>query len=145
MLRPTPVSRMGSVLRILVVDDHEIVRRGICALLSREPDFEVVCDASDGLQAVREAERLQPNIVVLDITMPEMNGLEAATRIREVAPSAEIVFLSQHDSLEIMKEAFRCGGCGYVVKSAASEELVTAVRTVSKKKRYVSARFAAGA
>jgi len=136
---------MGSILRILVVDDHEIVRRGICALLSREPDFVVVCDAADGLQAVREAERLQPNIVVLDITMPRMNGLEAATRIREVAPSAEIVFLSQHDSLEIIKEAFRRGGRGYVVKSAASKELVTAVRSVSKKKRYVNARFAVGA
>jgi DNA-binding NarL/FixJ family response regulator len=136
---------MGSILRILVVDDHEIVRRGICALLSREPDFAVVCDAADGLQAVREAERLQPNIVVLDITMPRMNGLEAATRIREVAPSAEIVFLSQHDSLEIIKEAFRRGGRGYVVKSAASKELVTAVRSVSKKKRYLNARFAVGA
>jgi DNA-binding NarL/FixJ family response regulator len=104
---------MGSILRILVADDHEIVRRGICALLSREPDFAVVCDAADGLQAVREAERLQPNIV-LDITMPRMIGLEAATRFREVAPSAEIVFLSQHGSLEAVRQAFRHGGRGYV-------------------------------
>jgi len=89
---------MAPVLRILVLDDHEIVRRSICVLLSEQPDFEVICDAADGLQPVKEAERLQPDVVVLDITMPGMGGLEAAPRIREVAPSAEIVFLSQHDS-----------------------------------------------
>ena len=95
---------MAPILRILVVDDHEIVRRSVCALLSGQSDFEVVCDAADGLQAVKEAERLQPNVVVLDITMPVMGGLEAALRIREVAPSAEIVFLSQYDSLETLKD-----------------------------------------
>jgi DNA-binding NarL/FixJ family response regulator len=136
---------MGSILRILVVDDHEIVRRSICALLSREPDFEVICDAADGFQAVREAERLQPNVVVLDITIPGMDGLEAATRIQEVAPSAEIVFLSQHDSLEIIKETFRRGGRGYVVKTDAYNELIPAVRAASQKKRHVNARFAVGA
>jgi DNA-binding NarL/FixJ family response regulator len=136
---------MAPVLRILVVDDHEIVRRSICALLSGQPDFEVICDAADGLQGVKEAERLQPNVVVLDITMPGMNGLEAAPRIRKVAPSAEIVFLSQHDSLETLKEAFRHGGRGYVVKSDAFKDLIPAVRAASKKKRYANARFAAGA
>jgi DNA-binding NarL/FixJ family response regulator len=136
---------MAPVLRILVVDDHEVVRRSICTLLSGQPDFEVVCDAADGLQAVKEAERLQPNIVVLDITMPGINGLEAVPRIRKVAPSAEIVFLSQHDSLETLKEAFRHGGRGYVVKSDAYKDLIPAVRAASKKKRYANARFAAGA
>ena len=136
---------MAPILRILVVDDHEIVRRSVCALLSGQSDFEVVCDAADGLQAVKEAERLQPNVVVLDITMPVMGGLEAALRIREVAPSAEIVFLSQYDSLETVKEAFRHGGRGYVVKSDAFEDLIPAVRAASKKKRYVNARFALGA
>jgi DNA-binding NarL/FixJ family response regulator len=105
----------------------------------------VVCDAADGLQAVREAERLQPNVVVLDITMPEMNGLEAALHIRKVAPSTEIVFLSQPDSLETLKQAFRHGGRGYVVKPDAYKDLIPAVRAASKKKRYVNARFAAGA
>ncbi len=136
---------MAPVVRILVVDDHEVVRRSICALLSGQPDFEVVCDAADGLQAVREAERLQPNVVVLDITMPGMGGLEAAPRIQEVVPSAEIVFLSQHDSLQTVKEAFRRGGRGYVVKSDAFRDLIPAVRAASKKTRYLNARFAAGA
>jgi CheY-like chemotaxis protein len=91
-------------------------------------DFEVICDAADGLQAVREAERLQPNVVVLDITMPGMDGFEAASHIRKVASSIEIVFLSQNNSLESVKQAFRHGGRGYVLKTDAFKELIPAVR-----------------
>ena len=128
-------------LRILVVDDHPIVRAQICALLRAESDFSVVCDVADGNQAVAKASELQPDIVVLDITMPGMDGFEAARRIRKVAPSVEILFLSQHDSLETIRQAFRSGGRGYVVKSDAAKELVAAVRTVSEKKQYMNARF----
>src|SRR5579859_213635 len=128
-------------VRILVVDDHPIVRAQICALLRAESDFSVVCDVADGNQAVAKASELQPDIVVLDITMPGMDGFEAARRIRKVAPSAEILFLSQHDSLETIRQAFRSGGRGYVVKSDAAKELVAAVRTVSEKKQYMNARF----
>jgi two-component system, NarL family, response regulator NreC len=133
-----------ALLRILVVDDHEIVRRSICALLSGQPDFEVVCDAADGVQAVKEAERLQPDVVVLDITMPGMGGLEAAPLIRKVAPSAEIVFLSQYDSLQTIQEAFRRGARGYVVKSDAYQDLIPAIRAARKKQRFVNARLATG-
>ena len=129
-------------IRVLVVDDHETVRRGICALLRSDPDIEVTCDVADGLQAVRKAKQVQPDVIVLDITMPKMDGLKAAVRIRKVAPQTEIVFLSQHDSLESVRQALRAGGRGYVVKSDAAKELISAVRTVSKKKRYVNTRFA---
>ena len=133
---------MGPILRILVVDDHDSVRRGICALFRTQPYFEVVCEAADGIEAVTKAEKLQPDVIVLDITMPRMGGFEAARRIGKVAPSAEIVFLSQHDSVESVRQGLRYGRA-YVVKSDAAEELIAAVRAVSEKKHYVNARFAA--
>ena len=133
---------MPHLLRILVVDDHEMVRRGICALLRAEPDFEVICEAADGIEAVERAEKLQPDVIVLDISMPGMNGLEAARRIRRGSPLSKIVFLSQHDTIETIREAFRAGGYGYVAKSDAAHDLISAVRSVSQKKCYVNARFA---
>jgi DNA-binding NarL/FixJ family response regulator len=134
---------MRQVVRILVVDDHATVRRSVCALLRGHPAFDVICDVADGIQAVERAEELQPDVVVLDITMPGMDGFEAARRVRKVAPTAEILFLSQHDTIETIRQALRIGALGYVVKSDAAKELVAAVHAVSEKKQYVSARFAA--
>jgi len=130
-------------LRILIVDDHPIVRRNLCSLLGAESDFDVVCDVADGLQAVAKAAELQPDVVVLDITMPNLDGFGAARRIRRVAPGAEILFLSQLDTTETIRQAFSSGGRGYVVKSDAAKELVEAVRAVSEKRRYLNARFVA--
>jgi DNA-binding NarL/FixJ family response regulator len=130
-------------LRILVVDDHPIVRRNVCSLLRAESDFDVACDVADGLRAVDKAAEIQPHVVVLDITMPHLDGFEAARRIRRVAPSAEILFLSQLDTTETIRQAFSCGARGYVVKSDAAKELVAAVRAVGEKRQYLNARFAA--
>ncbi len=133
---------MPELIRILVVDDHETVRRGICSLLRSEPAFDVICEGADGIEAVTRAEELQPEVIVLDISMPGMNGLEAAQRIRRVSPASGIVFLSQHDTIETIREIFRIGGCGYVAKPDAAHDLVPAVRSASQKQRYVNRRFA---
>ena len=134
---------MSEVAHILVVDDHPVARKTICALLRTEPDFDVICDATNGTEAAAQARNFKPNVVVLDINMPGMNGLEAARQIKKAAPSAEILFLSQHAELETIRQAFRVGGRGYVVKSDAGRELISAVHAVLAKNRYLNDRFAA--
>jgi len=125
-------------LRILVVDDHEIFRTQVCALLESQPGFEVICEAGDGLEAVRHAQELQPDIVVLDITMPVLGGIEAAVRIRRVAPKAQIVFLSQYDSEAVARAALATGALAYVTKSSAATDLIPVVQSVSDGKEFVS-------
>jgi len=134
---------MSEVAHILVVDDHPVARKTICALLRAQPDFDVICDATNGTEAVIQAMDLKPDVVVLDIGMPGMNGLDAARLVKKAAPSAEILFLSQHAELETIRQAFRVGGRGYVVKSDAGRELISAVHAVLAKNRYLSERFAA--
>jgi DNA-binding NarL/FixJ family response regulator len=134
---------MSEVAHILVVDDHPVTRKTICALLRAQPDFDVICDATNGTEAVIQAMDLKPDVVVLDIGMPGMNGLDAARLIKKAAPSAEILFLSQHAELETIRQAFRVGGRGYVVKSDAGRELISAVHAVLAKNRYLNERFAA--
>lgn len=131
---------MGSI-RILVADDHEVVRRGVCTLLGREADFSVVCETADGVQAVAKAKELQPDLIVLDISMPGMDGFEAARSIRKVSPASEIVFLSQHDSVEVVRQSFQAGARGYVVKSDIAQELITALRAAIQKKQYLNERL----
>lgn len=147
---PWPVWRTLAVVwphaaatRILVVDDHEVVRREFCALLRAQPDLDVVCDVANGEDAVRKAAELQPDVILLDISLPGLDGFTTARLIREVVPTAEILFVSQHDTLQMVREALRAGGRGYVVKLDAIEELVAAVRSVSQRKQFISARLAA--
>jgi len=130
-----------SVIRILVVDDHELVRRAICSLLSSDPVVEVVCQMADGEQAVLKAEEIQPDLVLLDISLPGISGIEAARRIRGVSPNSRIIFLSQHDSLQMVQDAVRVGGHGYVTKMDAGSDLLKAIRTVREGKRFVSQRI----
>lgn len=125
-------------LTILVVDDNESVRKKICERLTSHAEFEVICEAANGLEGVRNAEERQPDIVLLDISMPIFGGIEAAARIRRVAPKARIVFLSQHKLPKIAEAALASGGHAYVVKSAASADLIPAIQAAMQGKRFVS-------
>jgi len=131
-----------STIRVLVVDDYEPWRRQICSTLQQYIEFQVVGEVSDGLDAVHEAKRLQPDLVLLDIGLPKLNGIEAARQIRKYAPQAKILFVSENRSWDVAEEALRTGAGGYVVKSDASRELLPAIRTVVQGWEFISARFA---
>jgi two-component system, NarL family, invasion response regulator UvrY len=130
-----------SSVEVLVVDDHAMVRKAICALLSSDPILNVICETSDGEQAVEKAEEFQPDLVLMDISLPGISGIEAARRIRRVSPQSQIIFLSQHDSLQMVKDALNVGGHGYVTKIDAGLELLKAIRTVREGKQFVSQRI----
>jgi DNA-binding NarL/FixJ family response regulator len=119
-------------VRILVVDDHAVVRHGLRTLLGGHPQWEIIAEAADGLEAVDKADRLKPDVVVLDITMPRLGGLEACRLIRKTAPKCEVLIVTQHDSPYMMREALEAGARGYVVKSNASRDLLAAVEAVSQ-------------
>jgi DNA-binding NarL/FixJ family response regulator len=121
-----------------VVDDNEQVRRRICDLLRAEKGWEVICEAADGQEAVLASEKLQPDVVLLDISMPTLGGIEAAVRIRWAAPKTRIVFLSQHNSKALMDAALATGAHGYVTKSNAGIDLIRAIRAVLEGEKFVS-------
>jgi PAS domain S-box-containing protein len=118
------------VIRILIVDDHEVVRRGVHSLISLEKGFAVCGEAVDGQDAIIKAQELRPHIITMDISMPNMNGLEATREIRRIMPDVHILILSQHDVPEMMQQALNAGANGYVVKSAVSTALVAALDKV---------------
>jgi DNA-binding NarL/FixJ family response regulator len=130
-----------SVIHVLVVEDHPVVRRAVCALLSGDPILNIVCETADGEQAVQKAEELQPDLILLDISLPGISGIEAARRIRRVSPKSGLIFLSQHDSLQMVKDALNVGGHGYVAKIDAGQELLKAIRSVREGKQFVSQRI----
>ena len=124
-------------LRVLVVDDYELFRRFICSTLERRPDLQVVGEASDGLEAVQKTEELQPDLIVLDIGLPTLNGIEVARRIRELCPECKILFVSQESSVDVAQAAFSLGAMGYVVKAHAGSELLAAVDSVCQGRKFV--------
>jgi DNA-binding NarL/FixJ family response regulator len=128
--------------RILVVEDHETVRHFICSELQQRPDFRIVGEASDGLSAVQKAQELQPDLVLLDVGLPKLNGLEAARQISILVPNAKLLFLSLESSARIMQEAFRLGAGGYVHKMRAQLDLLPAVDTVLGGRRFISSDVA---
>jgi DNA-binding NarL/FixJ family response regulator len=128
----------SSTIRILVVDDYEPFRRFVCSTLGERPGFQIVGEASDGLAGIRQAEELQPDLILLDIGLPTLNGMEAARRIRKLAPDAKIIIVSQESSADVVQEALSLGASGYVVKTRAATELLAAVEAVLMGKHFVS-------
>jgi PAS domain S-box-containing protein len=125
-------------MRILVVDDHELVRRGICSVLAGKPELQVCAEASDGRDAVDKAKSLHPDVIVMDISMPNMNGLEATREIKRILPETAVLMVSQHQSPEMVRQAFNAGARGYVVKSAISKDLLIGIDRVRRNQSFVS-------
>ncbi len=130
-------------LRILVADDHAVVRRGVKALLESQEGWEVCGEASTGREAVDEVNRLDPDIVVLDLSMPELNGLDATRRIRREAPRTQVLVLTMHHSEELAHQVFQAGARGYVLKSDADRDLVTAVESLEQHQSFQTPNLAA--
>ena len=128
-------------VRILVVDDFELWRRSLCSFLQKNPAWQIISEASDGLEAVEKSRELQPDIVLLDVGLPTLNGIEAAKQIREVSPRSRVVFVSENTCPDVVREALRVGGCGYVVKSDAGGDLVAALDAAIANKQFVGRRF----
>ena len=128
-------------MRILIVDDYQLWRRFVCVTLGCYPELLVVGEVSDGLAAVHKAHELQPDLILLDIGLPTLNGIEAARQISRLSPQAKILFVSENHSVDIAIEAMRAGGRGYVVKSNAAGELVPAINAVLQGGRFVSRYF----
>jgi DNA-binding NarL/FixJ family response regulator len=132
-------------LRVLLAEDHETVRHGLRLLIDGQDDMEVVGEAPDGVLAVDEAASLLPDVVILDLSMPNMNGLSAARALREASPSSVIVALTRHDDEAYVEELFRAGASGYVLKQSPSTELLQAVRAAVSGQQYLDATLTARA
>jgi DNA-binding NarL/FixJ family response regulator len=125
-------------VRVLVVDDHEDWRNYVRLQLLIKPEWQIICEVSDGLEAVQKAEELKPDLVVLDIGLPSINGIEAARRIRQVSPSPKIVFLSMEKSPDVVQAALSTGAQGYVHKARAQSDLLPAIDAVLRGEQFVS-------
>jgi DNA-binding NarL/FixJ family response regulator len=131
-----------SKLRVLIADDHEVVRAGVRSLLESQSDCEICGEATTGLQAVTLAQQLHPDVVIMDVTMPELNGLEATRQIREVAPGVQVLVLSVHESEELVREILNAGAHGYILKSDAGRELIAAMQALRKQETFFTSRVA---
>jgi DNA-binding NarL/FixJ family response regulator len=127
--------------RILVADDHELIRRGLVAALSDRPEWTVVAEAANGRQAVELARRYQPHIAILDLTMPELNGLDAARQIRALLPQTRILIVTAHESEQLVREVLEVGASGCVLKSDAGAVLARAVDAVVAGRRFFASPF----
>jgi len=130
-----------SEVRILIADDHEVVRRGIAAQILQRPGWQVVAEATNGLDAVTLAQGLKPDLIVLDLTMPELNGLAAASRILASWPEARILILTVHESEQLVREVISAGARGYVLKSDAGRILMAALETLLEDGSFFTPKF----
>jgi DNA-binding NarL/FixJ family response regulator len=131
---------MTAMCRILLADDHDVVRRGLRTLLEAKPGFEVCGEARTGREAVAKSQELKPDVIVMDISMPELNGLDATLQIRKVMPQAKVVIITQHDSEELVRQVANIGARGYVLKTDSERDLVSAVTAVCQHQSFVNPR-----
>jgi DNA-binding NarL/FixJ family response regulator len=131
----------GKTLRILVADDHELVRRGVRALLENQPGWQVIAEAENGREVIERVQQLQPDVVIVDISMPEMDGLSAVARLRELQADVQALVLTYHDSPQMVRKAFDTGARAYVLKPDAGLDLIAAVNAVREHKLFVSPRI----
>jgi DNA-binding NarL/FixJ family response regulator len=131
-----------SGLRVMVADDHEVVRQGIRTVVQSQPGWEVIAEASNGLEAVEAAATLSPDLVILDIAMPDLNGLQAARQILSARPETKILVLTMHDSENVIREVVEAGASGYLLKSDAGRDLVNAIVALQRNKTFFSAKVA---
>jgi DNA-binding NarL/FixJ family response regulator len=128
-------------IRILLVDDFEPWRRMVWSILQEEPELRIICEVSDGLAAIQSANELKPDLILLDLGLPKPDGIDAARKIRKLAPKAKILFLSQESSPDVVRRALRFGA-GFVVKTDAGKELLSAIEAVNLNKQYLSSKAA---
>jgi len=131
-----------SMVRVLAVDDFESFRRFAASQLGKRPELQIIGEASDGSEAVQKAEALQPDLILLDIGLPKLNGIEAARRIRKHSPDCKILFISQDSSVDTVHTALETGASGYIVKSDAGRELLPAVEAILRGEQFIGSRFA---
>jgi DNA-binding NarL/FixJ family response regulator len=129
-------------MRVLVADDHEVVRRGICSLIEGQPGWKVAAEAADGREAVEKTKELKPDLTVMDISMPSMNGLEATRQIMKDCPESKVLVLTVHDSDPLIREVLDAGARGYVLKADAGRDLVAALEALRRNKTFFTAKVA---
>jgi two-component system response regulator NreC len=125
-------------IRILLADDHTILRAGLRMMLNAQPDMEVVGEAQDGQHAISETQRLQPDVVLMDVTMPDMNGIEATREIKKLLPETKVLVLTMHENDEYVFQALRAGASGYMLKEAADTDLISALHVIQSGQFYLS-------
>ena len=128
-------------IRILIADDHELMRSGVRELVSAQPDWEICFEAASGRDAAALARDGQPDVAILDLTMPGLNGLDAARQIRKSSPQTKILIFTMHENEELVRDVFRVGAHGYVLKSDASTHLVAAIKTILEGRHYCTGKL----